>query len=140
MLLSTNIFLSMVVLLCLTILSQTTYAHPSPSKRQLPGITLSPNLTCGRLLSPTQTYFCPTHAPCCSYHGYCGSSDAYCNTLAGCQSSHSNPTVPACHAPIDKVTASPNGKCGRMFEMTWGYRCPEGEEEEVLLWKYTRSL
>lgn len=116
-------FLSVSSLLTLVALLATTgLAHPG-DKRQVP----TPNLTCGRFLGEGINYICPEDKPCCSYWGYCGTGDAYCNTLAGCQASHSNPKVPNCHKPIDKVTVSPDGSCGRRFEMTWGYRCPESE-------------
>lgn len=115
--------LSISFLLSLAFLAGTSLGLPDTNKRQVP----TPNLTCGRALGEGINYFCPVDLPCCSNYGYCGAGDAYCNTLAGCQASHSNPTVPNCHMPIDKVTESPDGKCGRRFEETWGYRCPKGD-------------
>lgn len=109
--------------ICAALLAAASLAHPDTNKRQVP----TPNLTCGPNLGEGINYYCPEDKPCCSSHGFCGAGDAYCNTLAGCQAGWSSPTVPGCHMPVDKVTVSPDGQCGRQSGETWGYRCPEGE-------------
>lgn len=92
----------------------------------------SPDGTCGLVGAGNNNgYNCLSDQPCCSASGYCGSGDSYCLTSTGCQSPYSyqanaeTPSLPACYAPVDGQTLSPDNTCGKNGAGVFGYRCHE---------------
>ena len=85
---------------------------------------VSPNLTCGTKEAggSPNGYTCPTAAPCCSSHGFCGTGDGYCLNTGGCQASFSEKAT-SCYAPVDGVSVTPDGTCGKAGAGTLGYKC-----------------